>query len=118
MIIREFATKTNDRKNSKGEIVEKTRIWIEESENNRFLTDNGLIRGERVSITIDLEKDTITILLDEKGSKVVAGKGTRSLFDIVRNRSQIPECMHPSKNKTLQATIEFGKIVITCKRGK
>ena len=89
MIVKEFATKTNDRKNSKGEIVEKTRVWIEESENNRFLTDNGL--------------------------KVVAGKGTRSLFDIVRNRSQLPECMHPSKNKTLQATIEVGKIVITCK---
>ena len=51
----EFSTKLNSRKNSAGVTVEKVRVWLEESKNNRFLSDAGFIRGAAVDILIDHE---------------------------------------------------------------
>jgi hypothetical protein len=110
----QFATKKNDRKNSRGETVEKTRIWFEESKTNRFLTNHGFKRGE--SISIQYNNDQIIITLDEQGNKIVAGKADRSLFCIDRNRNAISQSFHPENNAFLIATVTQGRIEITCKK--
>ncbi len=110
----QFATKKNDRKNSRGETVEKVRVWLEESKTNRFLTDHGFKRGE--SVKIEYNNDQIIITLDEQGNKIVAGKADRSLFDIVRNRGSLHECFHPGNNAFLIATVTQGRIQITCQK--
>jgi len=48
----EFSTKLHNRKNSAGQTVEKVRVWLEESTNNRFLSDAGFKRGAAVDIAI------------------------------------------------------------------
>ncbi len=122
----EFSTKLNSRKNSAGVTVEKVRVWLEESKNNRFLSDAGFVRGAAVDIFIDQEKSVITItLLNPKwmqsvgiviGKRAkVAGKADRSLFDITRNSDQMPAAFHPKNNARLVANIKFGHITITAK---
>ena len=126
----EFSTKLNNRKNSQGVIVEKVRVWIEESTNNRFLSDNGFTRGTPVDIHI--QEDSILIENSEehlanrfsgsvswdtaRGKQAkVAGKADRALFDITRNADQMPESFHPKNNSRLVATIEYGLITIKVK---
>ena len=120
----EFSTKLNNRKNSQGVIVEKVRVWLEESTNNRFLSDAGFTRGTPVYLHI--LKDQIIIAsaittdltepLARGGKKVkVAGKADRALFDITRNADQMPEPFHPENNSRLIATIESGVITIKVK---
>ena len=119
----EFSTKLNNRKNSKGVIVEKVRVWLEESTNNRFLSDNGFTRGASVDIFIltGIENILIRLVNDSdthnSGAKkaIVAGKKDRSLFDITRNADQMPESFHPKNNSRLVATIEYGLITIKTK---
>ena len=122
----EFSTKLNNRKNSKGVIVEKVRVWLEESTNNRFLSDNGFTRGASVDIVIHSLGVSIALLPDpiidrktgintyipEGKQAIVAGKTDRSLFDITRNADQMPESFHPKNNARLVATIEYGSIII------
>mgnify|MGYP003656732922 CR=1 FL=1 len=72
MIIREFAAKSH----KQGKL---TRVWLEESKNNTWLSDHGFIRGEKYKLIQG--DDSLTILLDCEGSKIVSGKDTRSLFD-------------------------------------
>jgi len=117
----EFSTKLNNRKNSQGVIVEKVRVWLEESTNNRFLSDAGFTRGTPVYLHI--LKDQIIIasaittdLMGTEGKKVkVAGKADRALFDITRNADQMPESFHPKNNSRLIATIIYGWIIIKVK---
>jgi len=59
----EFSTKLNSRKNSAGVTIEKVRVWLEESKNNRFLSDAGFVRGAAVDIEIDQELNEISISL-------------------------------------------------------
>ena len=106
MIIRKFAAKS-----AKGGKL--TRVWLEESTNNRWLSDHGFIRGEKYKLIQG--DDSLTILLDCEGSKVVSGKDTRSLFDITKKRENHVPCFYPDVPKTLIAEIEHGKIVIKCK---
>tara|TARA_R110000824_G_scaffold367079_1_gene556183 strand:+ start:1125 stop:1454 length:330 start_codon:yes stop_codon:yes gene_type:complete len=106
MIIREFAAKSH----KQGKL---TRVWLEESKNNTWLSDHGFIRGEKYKLIQG--DDSLTILLDCEGSKIVSGKDTRSLFDITKKRENHVPCFYPDVPKTLIATIEVGKIVITCK---
>ena len=117
----EFSTKLNNRKNSKGVMVEKVRVWLEESTNNRFLSDNGFTRGASVDIFVDnvnFNNILIQLVNDNDahhfaGKKaIVAGKTDRSLFDITRNADQMPESFHPKNNARLVATIEYGSIII------
>ena len=115
----EFSTKLHNRKNSAGQTVEKVRVWLEESTNNRFLSDAGFKRGAAVEIVIDKGENSIsgeiTIKLSETGNKKVAGKADRALFDITRNSDQMPPEFHPKNNSTLIATIEYGLITIKAK---
>ena len=125
----EFSTKLNSRKNSAGVTVEKVRVWLEESKNNRFLSDAGFIRGAAVDIEIDQEINEISISLlhtesgrywygttEPRGKRAkVAGKADRSLFDITRNSDQMPAAFHPKNNARLVADVERGFITITAK---
>ena len=113
----EFSTKLNNRKNSQGVIVEKVRVWLEESTNNRFLSDAGFTRGTPVYLHILKDQIIITTdLMRTEGKKVkVAGKADRALFDITRNADQMPESFHPKNNSRLVATIESGVITIKVK---
>ena len=125
----EFSTKLNSRKNSAGVTVEKVRVWLEESKNNRFLSDAGFIRGAAVDITINWKKEildpngpdriNIRLLPPEElaaGKRAkVAGKADRSLFDITRNSDQMPAAFHPKNNARLVANVERGFITITAK---
>ena len=125
----EFSTKLNSRKNSAGVTVEKVRVWLEESKNNRFLSDAGFVRGAAVDITINWKKEildpngpdriNIRLLPPEElaaGKRAkVAGKADRSLFDITRNSDQMPAAFHPKNNARLVANVEFGFITITAK---
>ena len=115
----EFSTKLNNRKNSAGVVIEKVRVWLEESTNNRFLSDNGFKRGAAVDIVTMLDRIDILLLPDPigtykpEGKKAkVAGKDDRSLFDITRNANQMPESFHPKNNARLVANIEYGIITI------
>ena len=112
----EFSTKLHNRKNSAGKTVEKVRVWLEESTNNRFLSDAGFKRGASVQITIDKASGgSIVIRLVKTGNKKVAGKADRALFDITRNSDQMPAAFHPKNNSKLIATIEYGLITIKVK---
>ena len=127
----EFSTKLNNRKNSAGVTVEKVRVWLEESTNNKFLSDNGFKRGAPVQIFTFINSIMIvainrglpvpdaSIELAEKYGKVkkakVAGKDDRALFDIPRNTDQMPESFHPKNNARLVASIEYGIITIKAK---
>ena len=115
----EFSTKLNNRKNSAGVVIEKVRVWLEESNNNRFLSDNGFKRGAAVDIVTLNNRIDILLLPDPigtykpEGKKAkVAGKDDRSLFDITRNANQMPESFHPKNNARLVANIEYGIITI------
>ena len=115
----EFSTKLNNRKNSAVVVIEKDRVWLEESTNNRFLSDNGFKRGAAVDIVTMLDRIDILLLPDQIGTykpegkrAKVAGKDDRSLFDITRNANQMPESFHPKNNARLVANIEFGIITI------
>ena len=126
----EFSTKLNNRKNSAGVTVEKVRVWLEESTNNKFLSDNGFKRGTPVQIFTFTNSIMIFaqpvrdifnkhIELAEKYGKVkkakVAGKDDRALFDITRNTDQMPESFHPKNNARLVASIGDGFITIKVK---
>ena len=125
----EFSTKLNSRKNSAGVTVEKVRVWLEESKNNRFLSDAGFVRGAAVDITINWKKEildpngpdriNIRLLPPEElaaGKRAkVAGKADRSLFDITRNSDQMPAAFHPKNNARLVAIVERGFITIRAK---
>ena len=115
----EFSTKLNNRKNSAGVVIEKVRVWLEESTNNRFLSDNGFKRGAAVDIVTMLDRIDILLLPDPIGTykpegkrAKVAGKDDRSLFDITRNANQMPESFHPKNNARLVAIVEYGIIII------
>ena len=116
----EFSTKLNNRKNSAGVVIEKVRVWLEESTNNRFLSDNGFKRGAAVDIVTMLDRIDILLLPDPIGTykpegkrAKVAGKDDRSLFDITRNANQMPESFHPKNNARLGADVEY--VIITIK---
>ena len=117
----EFSTKLNSRKNSAGVTVEKVRVWLEESKNNRFLSEAGFVRGAAVDIVVYylLNEITISPLKDWQqplGKRAkVAGKADRSLFDITRNSNQMPAAFHPKNNARLVANVERGFITITAK---
>ena len=120
----EFSTKLNNRKNSAGVVIEKVRVWLEESTNNRFLSDNGFKRGAAVDIVTMLDRIDILLLPDPigtykpEGKKAkVAGKVDRSLFDITRNANQMPESFHPNYASRLIASVEWGQIIIKAKVG-
>ena len=118
----EFSTKLHNRTNAAGQTVEKVRVWLEESTNNRFLSDAGFKRGTAVQIVIDA--DSISIYLsgvvippysaNYKNAKV-AGKADRALFDITRNTDQMPAAFHPKNNSKLIAYVETGLITIKAK---
>ena len=118
----EFSTKLHNRTNAAGQTVEKVRVWLEESTNNRFLSDAGFKRGQIVEIHTFLKSEKIMIMRinDPAGSAVgkrakVAGKADRALFDITRNSDQMPAAFHPKNNSKLIATIEDGLITIEAK---
>ena len=70
----EFSTKLNNRKNSAGVVIEKVRVWLEESTNNRFLSDNGFKRGAAVDIVTMLDRIDILLLPDPIGTYKPEGK--------------------------------------------
>ena len=116
----EFSTKLHNRTNAAGKTVEKVRVWLEESTNNRFLSDAGFKRGAPVEIVIDTDSISIYLrfvddapLLGKRAK--VAGKADRALFDITRNSDQMPAAFHPKNNSKLIATIEYGLITIKVK---
>ena len=115
----EFSTKLHNRTNAAGQTVEKVRVWLEESTNNRFLSDAGFKRGAAVEIVIDKGEETIsgaiTIKLSKTGNKKVAGKADRALFDITRNSDQMPPEFHPKNNSKLVAYVKDGLIWIKVK---
>ena len=123
----EFSTKLHNRTNAAGKTVEKVRVWLEESTNNRFLSDAGFKRGAPVEINTFLNNGKIMIQLANNKtdtiaeSKIyakrakVAGKADRALFDITRNSDQMPAAFHPKNNSKLIATIEYGLITIKAK---
>ena len=118
----EFSTKLNNRKNSAGIVIEKVRVWLEESNNNRFLSDNGFKRGAPVDIVTKKNSIHITLIVGNeaaykpKGKRAkVAGKADRALFDITRNANQLPAAFHPKNNARLIADVEYGIITITVK---
>ena len=123
----EFSTKLNSRKNSAGVTVEKVRVWLEESKNNRFLSEAGFVRGAAVDIVINHEPNVISSgmisirLITDENQKImgkrakVAGKADRSLFDITRNSNQMPAAFHPKNNARLVANVERGFITIKAK---
>jgi len=127
----EFSTKLHNRTNAAGQTVEKVRVWLEESTNNRFLSDAGFKRGAAVQIVI-LDESIRISLIDDQTAKAekynltvipiiigkrakVAGKADRALFDITRNSDQMPAAFHPKNNSKLIATITTGLITIKAK---
>ena len=62
----EFSTKLNSRKNSVGGTVEKVRVWLEESKNNRFLSDAGFVRGAAVDIVMGMTEVEPTVIAINK----------------------------------------------------
>ena len=120
----EFSTKLHNRTNAAGKTVEKVRVWLEESTNNRFLSDAGFKRGAAVEILIDAGSISIYLRLNDQimdeapylGKRAkVAGKADRALFDITRNSDQMPAAFHPKNNSKLIATIEHALITIKAK---
>ena len=123
----EFSTKLNNRKNSAGVVIEKVRVWLEESTNNRFLSDHGFKRGAPVDIVTKNNSIQITLIIDNEANAAayepegkrakVAGKDDRSLFDITRNANQMPESFHPEYASRLIASVKWGQIIIKAKVG-
>ena len=117
----EFSTKLHNRTNAAGKTVEKVRVWLEESTNNRFLSDAGFKRGAAVDIAIFAAGFIRIALIDDEAAEIigkrakVAGKADRALFDITRHSDQMPAAFHPKNNSTLIAHIETGLIRITIK---
>jgi len=118
----EFSTKLHNRTNAAGKTVEKVRVWLEESTNNRFLSDAGFKRGAPVVIVILPDLISIVLLPENESVDIsigkrakVAGKADRALFDITRNSDQMPAAFHPKNNSKLIATIETGLITIKAK---
>jgi len=127
----EFSTKLHNRTNAAGQTVEKVRVWLEESTNNRFLSDAGFKRGAAVQILI-LDESIRISLIDDQTAKAekynltvipiiigkrakVAGKADRALFDITRNSDQMPAAFHPKNNSKLIAYVRTGLIYIKAK---
>jgi len=127
----EFSTKLHNRTNAAGQTVEKVRVWLEESTNNRFLSDAGFKRGAAVQILI-LDESIRISLIDDQTAKAekynltvipiiigkrakVAGKADRALFDITRNSDQMPAAFHPKNNSKLIAYVQTGLITIKVK---
>ena len=76
------------------------RIWLEESINNRYLSDNGFVKGSRFNVVIDrwpqsLGHHHILLKLDDQGKHKVSGKGDRSIIDIVRKAEKLPNFVNP-----------------------
>ena len=69
------------------------RIWLEESINNRYLSDNGFVKGSRFNVVID--QDIMVLKLDDQGKHKVSGKGDRSIIDIVRKAEKLPSFVNP-----------------------
>ena len=120
----EFSTKLNNRKNSAGVVIEKVRVWLEESNNNRFLSDHGFKRGAPVDIVTKKNSIHITLISGNEeaykpeGKRAkVAGKVDRSLFDITRNSDQLPAAFHPNYASRLIASVKWGQIIIKAKVG-
>ena len=118
----EFSTKLHNRTNAAGKTVEKVRVWLEESTNNRFLSDAGFKRGAPVVIVILPDLISIVLLPENESVDIsigkrakVAGKADRALFDITRNSDQMPAAFHPKNNSKLIATIEPASITIKAK---
>ena len=123
----EFSTKLHNRTNAAGQTVEKVRVLLEESTNNRFLSDAGFKRGAIVNIWIenfhtgfDDTEMVIKLVSDTSADPIgkrakVAGKADRALFDITRNTNQMPIAFHPKLNSKLIATITTGLITIKVK---
>jgi len=117
----EFSTKLHNRKNSAGQTVEKVRVWLEESTNNRFLSDAGFKRGAAVDIAIFAAGFIRIALIDNEAAEIigkrakVAGKADRALFDITRNSDQMPAAFHPKNNSKLIAYVKTGLIYIKAK---
>ena len=116
----EFSTKLHNRTNAAGKTVEKVRVWLEESTNNRFLSDAGFKRGAAVDIAI-LDDNIRISLIDNEAAEIigkrakVAGKADRALFDITRNSDQMPAAFHPKNNSKLIAYVQTGLITIKVK---
>ena len=100
-----FASKSNNSKKDKlGNPILKTRIWLEESKGNRFLSDNGFSRGTRYDLIIsDSREPIITLIANPNGKYKVAGKDDRALIDITRNANQLPVGFAPENNDGLIA---------------
>ena len=120
----EFSTKLNNRKNSAGVVIEKVRVWLEESNNNRFLSDHGFKRGAPVDIVTKKNSIHITLISGNEAAykpegirAKVAGKVDRSLFDITRNSDQLPAAFHPNYASRLIASVKWGQIIIKAKVG-
>ena len=116
----EFSTKLHNRTNAAGKTVEKVRVWLEESTNNRFLSDAGFKRGAPVEIVIDTDSISIYLRFVEDAPLLgkrakVAGKADRALFDITRNSDQMPAAFHPKNNSTLVTYVQTGLITIKVK---
>ena len=83
------------------------RIWLEESINNRYLSDNGFVKGARFNMVIErlrrpptksmgwtVEKRH-TLTLNANGKHKVSGKGDRSIIDIVRKAEKLLPFVNP-----------------------
>ena len=75
------------------------RLWIEESNGNRFLSDNGFVKGARFNVRIELRSggfdSLMGLVLDANGKHKVSGKGNRSIIDIVRKAEKLPPFVNP-----------------------
>ena len=70
------------------------RIWLEESINNRYLSDNGFVKGSRFDLAIG--SNGIALVLNDQGKHKVSGKGDRSIIDIVRKAEKLPRFVNPN----------------------
>ena len=79
------------------------RIWLEESINNRYLSDNGFVKGSRFDVAIEVKTVSmgwavdkrIALTLNENGKQKVSGNGDRSIIDIVRKAEKLPIFVNP-----------------------
>ena len=86
------------------------RIWLEESINNRYLSDNGFVKGSRFNMVI--EQDLIVLVLDENGKHKVSGKGDRSIIDIVRKAEKLPSFVNPKFADTFKLASDSNNLMI------
>ena len=78
------------------------RLWLE----GWRLSDIGAAPGARFRVLTDAENGTLTILIDEKGDRVVSGKDERPIIDM--NNGKLGEVFKTSKR--LQVTYNNGEI--------